>query len=1281
MYRDGKADRAIMEATRQSLVDSLNKSVPNYQKMSADYARASDFLDNLTELSASANNDGTAIRKLAGSLKQNNYYRRDLLEHLAEYTQKDLMGQISGSRLNSWTPRGIVGALHFAGAGGYGVTQAAQHGISGAIHDPVTAAWILAGAFGMSPRVVGELASKAQIAARFGKATAAAAPGMLRVTGKQPDYDDEYDSVLGRAQGGPIRLYGGGTSGEEEEDPDEVLRDIERRRLAGSIQPGTIQLGAQPGQFHEFKEPSTRYQPKPGTPELPLGNKSFLAPKTVETREPDWFGELEPPAPKAPKQLPASAKDLQIGAQQSVTGLTNMMFRPAESIYGGNLAGGRTLSQAAAEQYGPDPKEVEARQGWANKGLQFLGGLPLNTVRYGAMTSMAGGNPYLGGLAADVLENSGRDSSPQEALTAGAAGAAMGKLSDVGMHGLKLGGTRLLEGFPTKAAFEASEIAARARLRASGAFEPGMTFGMGPGGMGENAKDIATLLGSQLGSGVHAVGEAAAARSRQIQNLMQQWRDKVLTSAEKEALHNAGEASPDIKEITPFLTPLEAQKMLASPKQVEAMSRLLRVLPQSEKMAAMAMAGSEKVGWYRGSAQALQDVFGADAPRFAQLLAATSPRISVEGNLTNALSIWKNWVARGRPTDQPSILKIMAESVQGGGTEKSAMEAWRNNTYAALGSLDPMSLTLSGPKVDSFQHNLRDHVFQVTNDAWMANAYNVAQDLFSGAGKNTAAGNPGMTTEYGGASARLRQGAARAGMLPSQGQEAIWSVAMQLYELGRKHNLDPRDVLQKGLLTPEAIRGTPDFSTLLRHPEYLKILDEAGYGDAARAMKPFVFDQAQKADMTPAQQQLLMDAAGTINETMSMRDRDARSKQFTPGKGWTGNIPKATTKSEKSQAARQQMIADLYPKKASGTTNIETIPGATTDHLPEINNLPVSGREHYTSTVYGSQQDLANRDTIQTASGLATMPSRSTQGAYVNAEGQARLKAGLNLRPRDIESHPGRALPYETGLEWHPAAGTPQQPEPFVGQWKPAMNPQTQADLEGAMATHALINAQEAVGSNVLVPQPGAYRAKGDYSVPQEPTMENFKVPLEGKVSEDRIRRAVREYPQYAFADAGPDIHVLGLYNDLGLPNIIKHTDAARIQRLLGGESYIPAENVGTYFDIAKKWDNMHGSREVTGEVLGKVNQMSPQAYAALDQEVRQVAGDTYKHYEQYEKTKKTAARPDLINALKIVHQHGLDGLQAAYNNKAFLPGIALAFLLPPLMKSSGQEAEESAVR
>jgi hypothetical protein len=252
MYGESNQSRAVVEGVRDALANSLNKSVPGYQAMTAEYAKASDFLAELKDLSLQAgktNNDGTAMRKLFTSLKQNNDYRKGLMEELAAYTPKDITGMVAGNRMSSWTPRGIVAALHAAGTG-----LAPGAFLHAAAHDPAALAVSLASIFGVSPRMVGEIAARSQTAGRLITTGAGAAPSMLRITGQQPDYDANAEqNLLGRKKGGflklstggVIRMDGGGTLDDDASDSDPnndpTLRRIKQQRM--------IQLSQNPGQF------------------------------------------------------------------------------------------------------------------------------------------------------------------------------------------------------------------------------------------------------------------------------------------------------------------------------------------------------------------------------------------------------------------------------------------------------------------------------------------------------------------------------------------------------------------------------------------------------------------------------------------------------------------------------------------------------------------------------------------------------------------------------------------------------------------------------------------------------------------------------------------------------------------------------------------------------------------------------------------------------------------------------------------------------------------------
>jgi hypothetical protein len=280
------------------------------------------------------------------------------------------------------------------------------------------------------------------------------------------------------------------------------------------------------------------------------------------------------------------------------------------------------------------------------------------------------------------------------------------------------------------------------------------------------------------------------------------------------------------------LTPEEQAKLRTDT--ATKMVDILTTLPSTKEFASAAIGGIAKKGWYEGSAKAIIEVFGQDGPRFAALLSATSPQTSVESNLYNALHVWKNWTAAGRPQNRESIISVMGQSVQGNKGEESVLDAWKNNSVRALTSEDPKELVLSGPKVDSFMKNLQGNVEQVTNDAWMASFSLVDQTIFSGSLTKTDAGKgPG----YLAMNARVRDTAKYLTKLtgetwtPAEVQETIWSWAKTLYERASDAN-ETRSALQlikDNAITDELIASTPDFRTLFYDEKYAPILEQAGY--------------------------------------------------------------------------------------------------------------------------------------------------------------------------------------------------------------------------------------------------------------------------------------------------------------------------------------------------------------------------------------------------------------------------------------------------------------------
>jgi hypothetical protein len=349
------------------------------------------------------------------------------------------------------------------------------------------------------------------------------------------------------------------------------------------------------------------------------------------------------------------------------------------------------------------------------------------------------------------------------------------------------------------------------------------------------------------------------------------------------------------------LTPEEQSKFKSNT--AKSFVEMISSLPSKQEFGAAALGGKAKKGWYEGSTQAIVNVFGPDANRFAALLSATSPQTSVESNLYNALQIWKNWTAAGRPIDRESIVRVMGQSVQGGKGEESVLDAWINNSVRALSAEDPSQIMLSGPKVDSFMRNLQGNVNEVTNDAWMASFALVDQKIFGG---SLTKSDPGKGPGYLAMNARVRETADYLTKLtgekwtPAEVQETIWSWAKTLYETAGAagEQRSAVDLIRDNAITDELISSTPDFRTLFYDPRFQPILEQAGYGEQLSQLraatgggdvipgsqKPGAGSQASAID-PEAQRKLNERNAKRLDKLRKQREKAAKEKAASEGKG------------------------------------------------------------------------------------------------------------------------------------------------------------------------------------------------------------------------------------------------------------------------------------------------------------------------------------------------------------------------------------------------------------
>jgi len=309
-----------------------------------------------------------------------------------------------------------------------------------------------------------------------------------------------------------------------------------------------------------------------------------------------------------------------------------------------------------------------------------------------------------------------------------------------------------------------------------------------------------------------------------------------LDGQEGETFYQSAENVVGFAHVAPYLTEEERAGLKA--KAAEKLLSIFTRLPDAEEMAAVAVAGRAKRGWYRRSAEAIVEVFGAaDGTRFAALLAALSPQTSVESNAINALRVWTAWDAAGRPTDRKAIVRIMGESVQGGKGVGSVLNAWINNSVSALTTGDLAELTLSGPKVNSFWLNLIGELDEVTNDTWMANYALMHQSLFKGKGGP----DNGKGAGYLAMNALVRRAAEiateRTGDVwtPAEIQETVWAWTKRLTE-GTPPGASAQELLAAGGLTHEDLANSADFALLFTRGVFRRVLEEAGYGRELEAL-------------------------------------------------------------------------------------------------------------------------------------------------------------------------------------------------------------------------------------------------------------------------------------------------------------------------------------------------------------------------------------------------------------------------------------------------------------
>ena len=231
-------------------------------------------------------------------------------------------------------------------------------------------------------------------------------------------------------------------------------------------------------------------------------------------------------------------------------------------------------------------------------------------------------------------------------------------------------------------------------------------------------------------------------------------------------------------------------------------------------------AGLVKSGWYTRASDAVSELFGPEAPRFAALLSATSPRQGVKQNMVMTLKLWSAWKAALKGDKKiltNSQLDKIAKKVSGA----SFNSRWPN-AQRALQAPDGEKIILSGSKVNSFAKNLLGEFEEVTNDAWMAQILGVPQQIL------------GTKAGYLAANVKMRQVAKKMGITPAEAQAAAWSFSKALSAL-RTGGRTGGQALKR--MSQESVAALPEFFELLtKDPDVLQQLDRLGLSEAARSI-------------------------------------------------------------------------------------------------------------------------------------------------------------------------------------------------------------------------------------------------------------------------------------------------------------------------------------------------------------------------------------------------------------------------------------------------------------
>jgi hypothetical protein len=357
-----------------------------------------------------------------------------------------------------------------------------------------------------------------------------------------------------------------------------------------------------------------------------------------------------------------------------------------------------------------------------------------------------------------------------------------------------------------------------------------------------------------------------------------------------------------------------------------------------------------------------------------------------------------------------------------------------------------------------------------------------------------------------------------------------------------------------------------------------------------------------------------------------------RSWKRTQAAAWTGaKIRAGEVKPE--DAAKH--YGDFAPKYEAMATYEQT-PGAGTGYLEGIVGMPYETRLQHSNKA--SWTNPKGQDSIYSSGGMITEPTRGTVGAYT--------PSGTNV----LEINPGNVgRPLVTTSE-----GSIRPNE--AGLLDLAESARAYVDVQNAGAWHKVVpNSQTKVGD----------RTSLNIALDESPTPE--KMAQLSKIAEENGFFAV---------DTGKGINLINdPYSTIGGSRTGKD-----LRKQLDGDLGKQLDEVGLgrgervkietgYQDYEQAWQAGTGSGEATAKFLGDLSKNEVFS-KSIEPALRAKAAQNLARDVEFAKQNGLPMREDIVNALRILSEQGVKGLQKAVDSGAILPAIVGSIVSPAVIRS-----------